>query len=177
MILLRYRSRLQIQRDRRIKGITGKALKYRISLDEEENQLIQEGKSENPGAEWTSGAVYKWLRRFHFPVFHLATLACDPQEGISTKCRLRCLGIKSLMKIKLLMRYDPEQFPFERLKSDYDIFAVRGLRGIPENLSQDLRLCERKHGHWWASEPAVLAVSAEPEQELFFDVAGTIVFW
>ena len=51
------------------------------------------------------------------------------------------------MKIKLLMRYDPEQFPFERLKSDYDIFAVRGLRGIPENLSQDLRLCERKHGH------------------------------
>ena len=44
------------------------------------------------------------------------------------------------MKIKLQKRYDPEQFPFERLKSDYEIYAVRGPRGIPENLSEDLHL-------------------------------------
>lgn len=34
---------LRIQRDRRIKEITTKASKYRISLDEGEKQLIQEG--------------------------------------------------------------------------------------------------------------------------------------
>ena len=34
---------LRIQRDRRIKEITAKASKYRISLDEGEKQLIQEG--------------------------------------------------------------------------------------------------------------------------------------
>ena len=50
------------------------------------------------------------------------------------------VNIKSLMKIKLQKRYDPEQFPFERLKNDYEIYAVRGPRGIPENLSEDLHL-------------------------------------
>ena len=57
------------------------------------------------------------------------------------------VNIKSLMKIKLEKRYDPEQFPFERLKNDYGIYAVRGPRGIPENLSQDLELYGRKNGH------------------------------
>ena len=52
-----------------------------------------------------------------------------------------------LMKIKLQKRYDPEQFPFERLKNDYEIYAVRGPRGIPENLSEDLHLYGKKHGN------------------------------
>jgi hypothetical protein len=42
------------------------------------------------------------------------------------------------MKIRLLKRYDPAQFTFEVLKSEYGIFAVRGPRGIPNPLSAAL---------------------------------------
>ncbi|MCM1045399.1 MAG: MmcQ/YjbR family DNA-binding protein [Candidatus Gastranaerophilales bacterium] len=48
------------------------------------------------------------------------------------------LTITKLMKIKLLRRYDPEQFPFEKLKEEYGIYAVRGPRGIPNSLSHAL---------------------------------------
>ena len=49
------------------------------------------------------------------------------------------LSIKALMKIKLLKRYAPDEFTFERLKKEYGIFAVRGPRGIPNSLSADLK--------------------------------------
>ena len=42
------------------------------------------------------------------------------------------------MKIKLLRRYDPSQFTFDVLKSEYGIYAVRGPRGIPNSLSEAL---------------------------------------
>lgn len=48
------------------------------------------------------------------------------------------LTINSLMKIRLQKRYDPDLFPFERLKEEFDIFAVRGPWGIPESLSKAL---------------------------------------
>ena len=48
------------------------------------------------------------------------------------------LSIFSLMKIRLLKRYDPERFTFERLGAEYDIHAVRGPRGIPMKLSEAL---------------------------------------
>ena len=48
------------------------------------------------------------------------------------------LSIFSLMKIRLLKRYDPEWFTFERLGAEYDIHAVRGPRGIPRKLSEAL---------------------------------------
>lgn len=48
------------------------------------------------------------------------------------------LTIKSLMKIKLLKRYKPDRFTFEKLKNEYDIFAVRGPRSVPEQLSASL---------------------------------------
>ena len=48
------------------------------------------------------------------------------------------LSIFSLMKIRLLKRYDPERFTFERLGAEYDIHAVRGPRGIPRKLSEAL---------------------------------------
>ncbi len=48
------------------------------------------------------------------------------------------LTITSLMKIRLLKRYDPEEFTFDRLKNEFDIFAVRGPRGIPESLRKAL---------------------------------------
>lgn len=45
------------------------------------------------------------------------------------------LTITSLMRIKLQKLYDPQEFTFDRLKNEFDIFAVRGPRGIPESLS------------------------------------------
>lgn len=48
------------------------------------------------------------------------------------------LTITTSMKMKLLRRYDPEQFTFERLKEEYGIYAVRGPRGVPNSLSHDL---------------------------------------
>lgn len=49
------------------------------------------------------------------------------------------LTITKLMKIKLQKRYKPNKFTFERLKSEYGIFAVRGARGVPNNLSCALK--------------------------------------
>ena len=49
------------------------------------------------------------------------------------------LTIKALMKIKLLKRYKPDEFPFDLLKEEYGIFAVRGPRGIPYSLSEALK--------------------------------------
>ena len=49
------------------------------------------------------------------------------------------LTITKLMKIKLIKRYKPEQFTFERLKTEYGIFAVRGPRGVPNSLSAALK--------------------------------------
>ena len=56
-------------------------------------------------------------------------------------CRFRNekLTITSLMRIRLLRRYAPDRFPFERLKNDYGIRAVRGPRGLPAALSEELK--------------------------------------
>ena len=48
------------------------------------------------------------------------------------------LTITKSMKIKLLRKYDPEQFTFSKLKEDYGIYAVRGPRGVPNSLSHAL---------------------------------------
>lgn len=45
----------------------------------------------------------------------------------------------SLMKIKLLKRYKPDQFTFDVLGEKYGIHAVRGPRGIPNSLSEALK--------------------------------------
>ena len=47
--------------------------------------------------------------------------------------------MKEMMKIRLLKRYPPDRFTFQRLKDEYNIFAVRGPRGVPHSLSEDLR--------------------------------------
>ena len=49
------------------------------------------------------------------------------------------LTIKALMKIKLLKRYEADQFTFERLKTNFGVFAVRGPRGVPNSLSALLK--------------------------------------
>jgi len=49
------------------------------------------------------------------------------------------LKITALMKIKLQKRYKPDEFTFDRLKSEYGIYAVRVPRGIPNSLSAALK--------------------------------------
>lgn len=49
------------------------------------------------------------------------------------------LTIQSMMKIKLLKRYQPDRFTFDRLKQEYGIYAIRGPRGIPNSLSAALK--------------------------------------
>lgn len=49
------------------------------------------------------------------------------------------LRIMALMKIRLLKRYKPTAFTFDRLKDEYGIFAVRGPRGVPPSLSEVLK--------------------------------------
>ena len=60
------------------------------------------------------------------------------ETGILYEHENKYITIKALMKIKLQKRYDPEEFTFEVLKSEYGIYAVRGPRGIPNSLSAAL---------------------------------------
>ena len=73
-----------------------------------------------------------------------------PVSAILYKCRVtetdipyeysdRDLTITAVMKIRLQKRYEPDRFTFEKLKEDYGIYAVRGPRGIPEELREALR--------------------------------------
>ena len=72
-----------------------------------------------------------------------------PVSAILYKCRVtetdtpysykdKNLTIKALMKIKLLKRYDKDEFTFKILNDEYAIFAVRGPRGVPFSLSEAL---------------------------------------
>lgn len=76
--------------------------------------------------------------------------AAAPISAILYKCKVtktdisydyseNGLTIKSLMKIKLLKGYEPNDFTFELLKEEYGIYAVRGRRGIPNSLSEALK--------------------------------------
>lgn len=49
------------------------------------------------------------------------------------------LTITALMKIKLLKRYKPDKFTFDVLKDEYDIYAIRGPRGITHSLKEALK--------------------------------------
>ena len=60
------------------------------------------------------------------------------ETDISYQYLRKGLTIMSLMRIRLLKRYDPQSFTFERLKNEFGIFAVRGPRGIPVPLSEAL---------------------------------------
>ena len=73
-----------------------------------------------------------------------------PVSAILYKCRVTKTDIpfrfdngevrmSSVMKIKLLKRYEPDRFTFGVLGKEYGIFAVRGPRGIPESLREALK--------------------------------------
>lgn len=49
------------------------------------------------------------------------------------------LRINALMRIKLRKRYAPNRFTFETLVRDYGVNTVRGPRGVPKRLSDDLK--------------------------------------
>lgn len=72
-----------------------------------------------------------------------------PVSAILYKCRVveadipyeytgKDLTITTVMKIRLLIRYERERFTFDRLKADYGIYAVRGPRSVPNSLSHEL---------------------------------------
>ena len=74
-----------------------------------------------------------------------------PVSAILYKCKVvevdipydyqdKNLTITTLMKIKLLRKYDRKQFTFDRLQKDFGIYAVRGPRGVPNSLSRELNL-------------------------------------
>ena len=76
--------------------------------------------------------------------------AAAPISTILYKCRVmetdipyqyqsKGLTITSLMRVRLMKKYKPDRFAFEKLKAEYGIFAVRGPRGITENLSAALK--------------------------------------
>ena len=72
-----------------------------------------------------------------------------PISAILYKCRVletdipydyqdKNLTITALMKIKLLRKYEPDKFTFERLNDEFKIFAIRGPRGTTPSLSAAL---------------------------------------
>lgn len=74
-----------------------------------------------------------------------------PVSAILYKCKVvevdipydyqdKNLTITTLMKIKLLRKYDRKKFTFDRLKEEFGIYAVRGPRGVPNSLSHELNL-------------------------------------
>ncbi len=80
-----------------------------------------------------------------------------PVSAILYQCRVTKAGIpfpfdngeirmSSVMKIKLRKRYDPNRFTFDVLGKEYGIFAVRGPRGVPKNLSEALKQAAPRQG-------------------------------
>ncbi len=65
------------------------------------------------------------------------------ETDIPFEFRSRNVSMKALMELKLEARYAPGQFPFQRLKEEFGIIAVRGPRGVPHGLSAAL-LAETK---------------------------------
>ena len=72
----------------------------------------------------------------------------EPYSAIMFKCEAvetnipyeykdKNLSIKKIMKIKLLKRYNQDEYTFEKLKS-YGIRAIRGPRSVTEKLSKEL---------------------------------------
>ena len=73
-----------------------------------------------------------------------------PVSAILYKCRVletdipyayadENLTIKALMKLKCERRYERDRFTFERLSNEFGVTAVRGPRGVPYGLSEELK--------------------------------------
>ena len=56
------------------------------------------------------------------------------QTDIPYRGRNKDVNIKTLMMIRLEKCYDPQEFTFRRLNEEFNIFAVRGPRSLPNSL-------------------------------------------
>lgn len=76
--------------------------------------------------------------------------AAAPISAILYKCRVTeteipydyhegSLTITALMRLRLQKKYRHTAFPFDKLRNEYGIFAVRGPRGMPYSLSEALK--------------------------------------
>lgn len=103
-------------------------------------ERIFDGRDE---ADWKQGAGIKSGDRIFMYV-------AAPVSAVLYECRVtetdipfsyadENLTIKSLMRIKLLRRYDPSVFTFEKLRDEYGILSVRGPRSVPHSLSEALK--------------------------------------
>ena len=93
--------------------------------------------------DWKQGAgIVKSDTVFMYvglPVSAILYQCVVTKTGIPYAFENKNLTIKALMRIRLVRRYAPDQFTFDRLKSEYGIYAVRGPRGIPNSLSCALK--------------------------------------
>ncbi len=48
------------------------------------------------------------------------------------------ISIDRIMKIRRLHQYDPQEFTLKKMAEQYDVRTVRGPRGVPRELSEDL---------------------------------------
>ena len=92
--------------------------------------------------DWKQGAgikkgdiVYMYIG---LPVSAILYKCVVTQTDIPWHYEREGLTIFKLMRIRLLRRYPPKQFTFDVLNREYQIFAVRGPRGVPQKLSEDL---------------------------------------
>ena len=83
----------------------------------------------------TGDTVYMYVAA---PVSAIMYKCVVTETDIPYRRRGGSVHITALMKIKLLRRYDPEQFTFDVLKDEYGVGAVRGPRGIPQALRRAL---------------------------------------
>ena len=84
----------------------------------------------------TGDTVYLYVAA---PVSAVLFKCAVTQTDIPFRLENENVRIRRLMRIRLLKRYPPDRFSFERLGKEYGIFAVRGPRGIPESLSRALQ--------------------------------------
>ena len=83
----------------------------------------------------TGDTVYMYIGA---PVSAILYRCVVTRTDIPWEFRREGLTITSLMRIRLLKRYDPDRFTFAVLNDRYGIFAVRGPRGVPPELSEAL---------------------------------------
>ena len=84
----------------------------------------------------TGDTVYMYVAS---PVSAILYRCLVTETDIPSRFRKSTVTIKSLMRIRKLREYPPDRFTFDVLGKEYDIFAVRGPRGIPEKLSAALK--------------------------------------
>ena len=103
---------------------------------------IQRAFSEADEIEWKQGAgIIKGDTVFVYvaaPISAILYKCTVTETDIPFRYDDGKVRMKALMKIKLRKRYAPDEFTFEALGREYGIFAVRGPRGIPLNLSEAL---------------------------------------